>query len=88
MQLRRIKRRNDAQRSSQSDLDPRLLTEQIDSLTNLFLAILNDLEPSTHQMPIFVAVPGTHLKHKRNVKTREQQQKKKKVQAKHVTVHV
>ena len=38
-------------------------------------------------MPIFVAVPGSHLKHKRNVKTREQY-KKKKAQAQHVTVQV
>ena len=35
-------------------------------------------------MPIFMAVPGSHLKHKRNVKTR--QQYKKKAQAQRVTI--
>ena len=38
-------------------------------------------------MPIFVAVPGSHLKHKRNVKTREQY-KRRKAQAHHVTIQV
>ena len=56
---------------------PGFSPEQIDSLTKLFLAILSDPDPVP---PTYVAVPGTHLKHKRNVRTR-QQQKKKKAQA-------
>ena len=41
-------------------------------------------------MPIFVAVPGSHLKYKRNVRTHQQYKKKAlaKAQAKHVTVQV
>ena len=65
---------------------PGFSPEQVDSLTKLVLNILSDPEPPI-QMPIFIAVPGTHLKHKRNVKTREQY-KKKKAQAQHVTVQV
>ena len=40
-------------------------------------------------MPIFVAVPGSHLKHKQNVRTREQKKKKKaQAQAQRVTIHI
>ena len=42
-------------------------------------------------MPIFVAVPGSYLNHKQNVKTREQHKRKKaqaQAKAQHVTVQV
>ena len=40
-------------------------------------------------MSIFVAVPGSYLNHKQNVKTREQHKRKKaQAKAQHVTVQV
>ena len=33
--------------------------------------------PPTHQIPFFIPVPGTHLKHKRNVRTRQQYKKRR-----------
>ena len=63
---------------------PGFSPEQIDSLTKLFLAILSDPDP---EPPTYVAVPGTHLKHKRNVRTR-QHHKKKQAQAQRSTSQV
>ena len=62
---------------------PGFSPEQVNALTKLFLDILSDPEPPEppYQMPTFVAVPGSHLKHKRNVRTR-QQYKRRKAQAK------
>ena len=59
---------------------PGFSLEQVNSLTKLFLDILNDPEPTppSYQMPIFVAVPGSYLKYKRNVRTRQQYKKKAK----------
>ena len=67
---------------------PGFSSQQVDSLSKLFSNILSD-PISTYQMSIFIAVPGSHLKHKRNVKTREQYKKKAKAKAQaHVTVQV
>ena len=72
---------------------PGFSPEQVTSLSRLFSDILSDPTPPTYHMPIFVAVPGTHLKHKRNVKTRNQYKKKKaqakaQAQAQYVTIQV
>ena len=46
-------------------------------------------DPPTYQMPIFIAVPGTHPKYKRNMKIREQYKRKEaQAQVPHVTVLV
>ena len=45
-------------------------------------------QPITYQRPIFVAVSASHLKHKRNVKTREQHKRKKKAQGQRVRIKV
>ena len=59
---------------------PGFSPKQVDSLTKLFLAILSDpdLDP---EPPTYVAVPGTYLKHKRNVRTRQHHKKKAQIKA-------
>ena len=66
---------------------PGFSPQQVNSLSKLFLKDRSDPTPiPAYQIPIFVTVPGSHLKHKRNVKTREQYKRKKAAQALHVTV--
>ena len=74
--MQRKARRNDVQRSIQLVSD--FLPEQVESLSKHIATILIDPEPPpTYQMLISVAVPASHPKHKRSVKTLEQYKRKK-----------
>ena len=88
MQLRRIRRRNEP------ESNPGFSTDQITAACEQIRRLLQQpnptpsTQPITYQMPIFVAVPGSHLKHKRNVKTRGQHTRKKEAQGQRVRMQV